>query len=162
MTDIREHIERSLSERREGGASLQTSGIFLSMSAILELYEKLDKLEKRTLLIGKAVSLVRLPRSDAEWQEALDNVATLAASDKTLDLAGAILGLVHMLRGEEPKPKHEPCVCGGRPVLGYCYPGQSECQAGCGDKCGWCGAEGETDAEAWENWDRVMRAAREK
>ena len=128
------------------------------MTDILKLYEKLDELEKA---ISNLVT--RDPRQRAEWHEALDNVATLAASDKTLDLAGAILGLVHMLRGDaEPKPEHEPCVCGGRPVLGYCYPGQSEFQAGCGAKCGWCGAEGETDAEAWENWDRVMRAAREK
>ena len=146
MTDIRKGVENDRRCFRERASTMGGTPETPCHDAVLELYEKLDTLSKS-----------EQARSSREQAAA----RYLRERGKHATAEGAVAKLISGVY-QQSKPEHEPCVCGGRPVLGYCYPGQSEFQAGCGAKCGWCGAEGETDAEAWENWDRVMRAAREK
>ena len=103
MTDIREHVEKSLSERREGGANLQTSGIFLSMSAILELYEKLDTLSKSEQAGARYLREHGWDTRTPKTAEALDKTS------EDLDKNAKAISLVRLLRGDvEPEPEHEP------------------------------------------------------
>lgn len=157
MTDIRKGVENDRRCFRERASTMGGTPETPCHDAVLELYERLDELEKAISNLA-----MRDPRQFSWWQEALTDACDLA-NDNTPD---AVVALIGLLRGDaKPEPEHEPCMCGSKALL--LYAGSHRCwrpdenYVCCDAECGWRGRSGKTEAEAWDNWDRFMRAARE-